>query len=322
MKDLVSVVVPVYKVEKYLTECVESIVGQTYKNLEIILVDDGSPDNCPKMCDDWAKQDKRIKVIHKPNGGLMAAWVDGVKICNGKYVCFVDSDDYVKKDFVEKLYEGLINNSADVCACNYLEVSETDVNYRKFVNKNCVVQVSDNVDNLVLTFNEKLEVSTPHCRWNKIYKKDVILDSFKYLDTRVTMGEDLNLTFYVLGVSKKCAFIEDFLYCYRIINNSMSHKPKDNWFSYEKLLWKLLEINEKENMEMDRFICSMYYMPFTFTSVKYYLDNNKKQELDYILNCDITKKVLKEIKPIKFKHKIFALAMKLKSKVLLRLACK
>ena len=96
--DLISVIVPVYKVEKYLDRCVESIVNQTYKNLEIILVDDGSPDNCPAMCDAWAKKDSRIKVIHKENGGLSDARNAGMRLASGEYICFVDSDDWMDRN--------------------------------------------------------------------------------------------------------------------------------------------------------------------------------------------------------------------------------
>ena len=96
--DLVSVVVPVYNVEKYLNRCVESIVNQTYKNLEIILVDDGSLDNCPVMCDEWAKKDNRIKVIHKKNGGVSSARNAGIDKSNGKYISFIDPDDYIEEN--------------------------------------------------------------------------------------------------------------------------------------------------------------------------------------------------------------------------------
>ena len=97
-EPLVSVIVPVYKVEKYLDKCIESIVGQTYENLEIILVDDGSPDNCPTMCDEWAQKDSRIKVIHKENGGLSSARNAGLDACTGDYIGFVDSDDWIEPD--------------------------------------------------------------------------------------------------------------------------------------------------------------------------------------------------------------------------------
>ena len=104
-QSLISVIVPVYKVEQYLDKCVESIVNQTYRNLEIILVDDGSPDNCPAMCDGWAKRDYRIKVIHKANGGLSDARNAGIEVAQGEYICFVDSDDYLESNYLKELIE-------------------------------------------------------------------------------------------------------------------------------------------------------------------------------------------------------------------------
>ena len=104
-KDLISIVVPIYKVEKYLNNTIKCLVNQTYSNIEIVLVDDGSPDNCPKMCDDYVKKDKRIKVIHKKNGGLSDARNVGIDNSNGKYITFIDSDDLIEKDYIEYLYE-------------------------------------------------------------------------------------------------------------------------------------------------------------------------------------------------------------------------
>lgn len=112
--ELVTVVVPVYNVEKYLDRCVNSIVKQTYRNLEIILVDDGSPDNCPQMCDEWAKKDSRIRVIHKQNEGLSMARNTGIELAAGKYICFIDSDDYVDLNMVEEVYDVAERNCASV----------------------------------------------------------------------------------------------------------------------------------------------------------------------------------------------------------------
>ena len=103
MEYLVSVIIPIYKVEKYLERCVSSIVGQNYNNLEIILVDDGSPDNCPAMCDEWASRDARIRVIHQKNRGLSAARNKGIDIAQGEFICFVDSDDYVEVTMIEDM---------------------------------------------------------------------------------------------------------------------------------------------------------------------------------------------------------------------------
>lgn len=129
-KPTVSVIVPVYSVEKYIEKCINSIINQTYKNLEIILVDDGSPDNCPKICDDYALKDNRIKVIHKANGGLSDARNAGLDIAGGEYFMFVDSDDYVEPNMVEVLYKALIDNDTTMSICNYklvYENSENDV---------------------------------------------------------------------------------------------------------------------------------------------------------------------------------------------------
>ena len=118
MDSLVSVIVPVYKVEKYLSKCLDSIVNQTYKNLEIILVDDGSPDNSGKICDEYAQKDSRIKVIHKENGGLSSARNAGLDIATGEYIAFADSDDSVHLDFVEKLYRAIKEENADIACCS------------------------------------------------------------------------------------------------------------------------------------------------------------------------------------------------------------
>ena len=103
MHDLISVIIPVYKVEKYLCRCVDSVLEQTYTNMEIILVDDGSPDNCPVMCDEYARQDSRVKVIHQENAGLSGARNAGIDMAQGQWLAFVDSDDYLAADFLERL---------------------------------------------------------------------------------------------------------------------------------------------------------------------------------------------------------------------------
>ena len=118
-KCLISIVVPVYNVESYLDRCVSSIVHQTYSNLEILLIDDGSPDRCPQMCDEWAKKDSRIKVIHKQNAGLGMARNTGIEHAMGEYICFFDSDDYVAEDLIEKTYRTIAQTQADIVLYGY-----------------------------------------------------------------------------------------------------------------------------------------------------------------------------------------------------------
>lgn len=126
-KPLISVIVPVYKVEKYIEKCVKSIRQQSYQNLEIILVDDGSPDRCPRICDEFAQQDNRIVVIHKTNGGLSDARNAGIEIAQGDYLSFVDSDDYIHCQFIEVMYNNIKENDAQISICDLLQVNEDQI---------------------------------------------------------------------------------------------------------------------------------------------------------------------------------------------------
>lgn len=126
MTDTISVIVPVYNVEKYLHRCIDSIIHQTYQNLEIILIDDGSPDNCGNICDEYAHKDRRIKVVHKENGGLSDARNVGIENATGMYLAFLDSDDWVHNTYIEVLYNLLTNYEADISVCNFYKVSSSD----------------------------------------------------------------------------------------------------------------------------------------------------------------------------------------------------
>ena len=114
---LISIIVPIYNVEVYIRNCVDSILGQSYENIEIILVDDGSPDNCGDICDEYGSKDKRIKVIHKKNGGLSSARNAGIDIATGDYLGFIDSDDWIESDMYESLYTALTSHKADISVC-------------------------------------------------------------------------------------------------------------------------------------------------------------------------------------------------------------
>ena len=127
MKDLISVIVPVYKAEPYLDKCISSIVNQTYKNLEIILVDDGSPDNCPSMCDFWSERDNRIRVVHQSNEGAGGAKNKGLDVAQGDYIGFVDSDDYIEAHMFEHLLRLMeSNHDIGIAECNILQVEDDD----------------------------------------------------------------------------------------------------------------------------------------------------------------------------------------------------
>lgn len=206
MDSLISVIVPIYNVEKYLERCVESIINQTYKNLEIILVDDGSPDNCPQMCDDYAKKDSRIKVVHKKNGGLSDARNAGMKVATGEYVSFIDSDDYISLDFYETLLQTMIDNDSDIVECSVVKFYE-DNNFDEYSDDLKVT----NYDTLYALDGLINENPFKQHVWNKLYKSNIALD-IPYAVGK--LNEDEFWTYQVFGKAKKVTRINKTMYYY------------------------------------------------------------------------------------------------------------
>lgn len=168
---MISVIVPVYNVEQYLDRCVESIINQTYKNLEIILVDDGSPDNCPAMCDAWAKKDNRIKVIHKANGGLSDARNAGMAIATGELIGFVDSDDWISPDMYQHLHDLMATDNSDIAACGVEMVWEDGTPSCSLTKSGCCVL---NQEEAMQAIIEESWLKQPV--WYKLYKTKLIQD--------------------------------------------------------------------------------------------------------------------------------------------------
>lgn len=172
MKPLVSVVIPVYKVEAYLERCVHSVTQQTYQNLEIILVDDGSPDRCGELCDAMACEDSRICVYHKPNGGLSDARNYGVAHSNGEYICFVDSDDYISLDYVEYLYELIKKYDADTAACCMVKTESDTAHFgnNSDLPAEQMLTGKQACEGLFGELNRVLVTA-----WGKMYKRDIAM---------------------------------------------------------------------------------------------------------------------------------------------------
>ena len=206
-QEWISIIVPVYKVEAYLDRCVESIVNQTYTNLEIILVDDGSPDNCPAMCDAWAEKDSRIRVIHKENGGLSDARNAGMATARGEYLAFVDSDDWVERDYIDAMYRALKDADADIAACDVRWVWEQDKNtifgpeeisWRPVEVKTALTELVENRG-----FRQ--------VAWNKLYKASVFAGE-EY--PRGRLHEDEFVTYRVLSKCTRLVYVDALLYNY------------------------------------------------------------------------------------------------------------
>ena len=214
--ELVSIIVPIYNVEKYLDSCIDSIINQTYSNLEVILVDDGSPDNCPNICDEWKIKDSRIKVIHKKNGGLSDARNEGLKNSTGKFVCFVDSDDYIDKSFVEKLLSCIIENDVKISQCNYIKFNDDSNSLDKIIGN-----YGTSIDSNKLIEQITLGDSKNTVTWNKMYSKE-LFNNIKFPKGKI--HEDEFTTYKLFSLVDKVGQVEDCLYYYRQTDNSIMHQ--------------------------------------------------------------------------------------------------
>lgn len=213
-EPLISVIVPVYNVERSLDRCVRSITEQTYRHLEIILVDDGSPDECPRMCDEWAGRDDRIRVVHKPNGGLSDARNAGLNAMHGDFVAFVDSDDYVEPDYVGRLHAGIAD--ADMSVCSII-CEDSDGKARQgsepIVEKQDAVSSEEYLRRALLDW--RLVVA-----WNKLYAAS-IWNQLRFPVGRI--HEDEYVLHQVVGRCKNINILLDGLYHYVSTDSSITH---------------------------------------------------------------------------------------------------
>lgn len=229
--ELISVIVPIYNVEKYLPRCVESIQNQTYKNLEIILVDDGSPDNCPEMCDVYASQDTRIKVIHKENGGLGFARNSGLEIVSGEYVTFIDSDDLIEQTHIENLYSAIKEAEADVVIGSHTSVTpdgektphpimlpEGIYENENILNDIVLPLIGPNAD-----YPSDIQVNSSCCM--NLYKTDIIRkNNMQFISEKYAVAEDLYFNIDYFFLCKKITAKNEMGYYYFENSQSISHK--------------------------------------------------------------------------------------------------
>ncbi len=212
MEYKISVIIPVYKVEKYLRRCVDSIINQTYRNLEIILIDDGSNDGCSAICDEYAIQDKRVKTIHKENGGLSSARNAGLENATGEIIALVDSDDYINSNMFSDMMKQFIENDADIVMCDYQYAYSDEADSKSnSSNNNPIVTIIDG-KSAQYQANESYERRvTFTVAWNKLYRKE-LFDGITYPEGRI--HEDEARTHRLLYRAKKIAYIEYPYYYY------------------------------------------------------------------------------------------------------------
>lgn len=229
MEALISVIVPVYKVEAYLGRCVESILAQTYKNIEILLVDDGSPDNCPQMCEAYGEKDPRIRVIHQENKGLSGARNTGIDHAKGEYLAFIDSDDKWSPHFLESLYRAMKLYDAQISQCRweYMHGDEIKEAYDASAKIVCC-SGREMLGNLFIQTGAYYVVA-----WNKLYKKE-LFDGIRYPEGRI--HEDEATTYRLFDRAEKCVHVDNALYGYFVGSGGTSITR--NGFQLKKLDWR------------------------------------------------------------------------------------
>ncbi|MBR5223562.1 MAG: glycosyltransferase family 2 protein [Clostridia bacterium] len=234
----ISVIVPVYNVEKYLNRCVESILNQTYKDFEIILVDDGSPDSCPKMCDELAQNHGQINVIHKENGGLSSARVAGFKEAKGDYILFVDSDDYIENDMLESLMTAIIKDGSDMAICSYF-TKYTEKTVKNFLPYDKpILEGKQEIENdyiLPLIGYKRNAKNIPGFLVLRMMKRELISEEF-FVSENEYFAEDVVFDLMYSQVIEKISIVNKPLYYYCINGQSLTNKYRKNkWQMLKKL---------------------------------------------------------------------------------------
>ena len=254
----ISVLVPIFRIEKYLPKCIDSILDQTFKDFELILVDDGSPDNCPEICDAYAKKDSRVKVVHKENGGLLSARKAGLKNASGKYIAFVDGDDWVDKYYLDVLYKLAETNSSDLVVTGHFR--EFDGKIETIRPKSTGIYDHEDLQSSILPnviYNDRFcEHGISTFVWNKLYKRELLNEFLYDVPNEIIMGEDAAITYAYLSIAKSVTVSRIPLYYYRQRHDSIVKSIEDPQMEYYRLgllmnflKSKLQKVLDKENLD-------------------------------------------------------------------------
>lgn len=273
--DLISVIVPVYNVEKYLSQCINSILNQTVKNLEIILVDDGSLDNSGKICDEFSKKDNRIIVIHKENNGLSSARNAGLEIATGSYIGFVDSDDWLDETMYETLLRLIKDTSSDISCCKFFKTANSEEKISPIDNE--VIESFNNIEGLN-NFYTDLYTQTV-VAWNKLYARK-LFDNVIYPTGKI--HEDEGTTYKLFYKANKITYTNIPLYYYRITPNSITtskfnKKRLDILDVYDEKIKFIKTINND-----DIYSKTLKWYLFTLINCYFECSNNMEDNQEYL----------------------------------------
>ena len=276
-RDLVSVIVPIYNVEQYLDRCIKTIRNQTYKNLEIILVDDGSSDSCGTMCDTYKKKDKRIQVVHKKNGGLSSARNAGLDIAKGDFIYFVDPDDWIELNTIDALLEEAHNTQADIVVCDYYLSTDTEDKKNSYPKKQFILTGKDKFKYISDTKTIEYYGVVSTVQWNKLFRKE-IFSKLRYDEGK--MHEDEFIIAEELALANTVSYILKPLYHYYQREKSIMHVFSPNRLDSIEALNRRIAYFEKNDLKEYvpslKFLKAHSLMRLYFT---YFKDGNQATSL-------------------------------------------
>lgn len=288
---------PAYCAESYICKSIESVLKQTYRNFELIIINDGSTDNTFSVCDSYAKKYDNIKIVNKVvNEGVKQAVIDGVKISEGDYICFIDSDDEYDKDFLLTINEKLNFKKFDMIAFSYDIVDENHNKIDEYVMQNCIYEVQDNITNCVELAlpTSTVQFITP-ARWNKVFKASVLKKVVDNLSAYpLKKAEDFELVINMLFKIQNVCCLENKLYFYLIRNGSISNTIKN----YNPDIYEFLKSIDKLFEQQEKHIYFGFFKLATYTSiseVKNYIKNDKIDWAKDLLKNKFVKKSIKKI---------------------------
>lgn len=280
--DLITVIVPIYKAEKYLNRCINSIVCQTYQNLEIILINDGSPDKCPEICNKWAQKDRRIKVIHQDNKGISAARNVGLANATGQFILMVDSDDYLYVGMVEAMYGALISGEADLAICDFQKGIDNFYNFLYCCESPVeIINGETALYRMYLDDHNALQYVAP---WGKLYRKE-LFDNIQYPEGKIF--EDIYVTHQILFRCNKIVVIPQILTYYyqnsESIMNKEFHVGKLDYLPALKQRMLFFQKHQLKNLEEIAYDEYLHALIWEYSRVHDLLKD--KNQMKYIALC-------------------------------------
>lgn len=291
---MISVIVPVYKVEKYIDRCLESLINQDFDSFEIILVDDGSPDNCGNICDEYSKKFGFIKVVHKKNGGLSSARNVGLEVASGSYICFVDSDDWLDSHALSALYKIAIDNNAEIVSGSYKLAKDSRVKNKSKNN----VKIYDRDDALEYYLRQGMSnIISEYPAWSKLYKAEL------FEGERFPVGqlyEDVVTVFKLIKKTKVYAKTEKIIYYYFQNTSSITHnKFKMADMDAIKIGEQLVEETQRENPRIQKYAYQKQIRGYFSVLCKmaiYGIDESVDNPLEIVVSCvEVLKKNYKTL---------------------------